>query len=351
MERTYKYNNSEVTIRIGNILNSDAEVLVSSDDCFVTMGGGVSASIRRKEGTGAIEYDVRKKVPAEIGDIVVSTAGTLPQKYIFHAITIGSNDKSSLKSLTKEEIHEYIIRNSVTKCLNIMRYLNVTSIAFPTIGGGTARIPYSRIAFSMSRAISDFLKKTNAPYKVYLYIYDQSENPDYIKYLDFYEQFAACIEENDYKVSKEQEGQPLVSVKESYDVFISYSRIDSKKADEIVNVLKQMKLNIWIDRTGEYSGRNYKSIIVNTIRQSHIVLFLSSENSNKSENVIKEVSVAVELKKMIIPIKLDNSPYADSIAYDLTGIDYVNYENEKDLLERKVISQLTLIKNSKKSQL
>lgn len=351
MERTYKYNNSEVTIRIGNILNSDAEVLVSSDDCFVTMGGGVSASIRRKEGTGAIEYDVRKKVPAEIGDIVVSTAGTLPQKYIFHAITIGSNDKSSLKSLTKEEIHEYIIRNSVTKCLNIMRYLNVTSIAFPTIGGGTARIPYSRIAFSMSRAISDFLKKTNAPYKVYLYIYDQSENPDYIKYLDFYEQFAACIEENDYKVSKEQEKQPLVSVKDSYDVFISYSRIDSKKADEIVNVLKQMKLNIWIDRTGEYSGRNYKSIIVNTIRQSHIVLFLSSENSNKSENVIKEVSVAVELKKMIIPIKLDNSPYADSIAYDLTGIDYVNYENEKELLERKVISQLTLIKNSKKSPL
>lgn len=348
MERTYKYNNSEVTIRIGNILDSDAEVLVSSDDCFVTMGGGVSASIRRKEGTGAIEYDVMKKVPAEIGDVVVSTAGTLPQKFILHAITIGFINNSTLKSLPEEEVHDYIIRNSVTKCLSIMRYLNVNSIAFPTIGGGTARIPYSRIAFTMSRAISDFLKKTNTSYKVFLYIFDQTENPDYIKYLDFYEQFAACVERDDYQVIDEIRQHPAASTKEDYDVFLSYSRKDCQKIDEIVESLKQMNLKYWIDRTGEYSGRNYKSVIVDTIRQSHIVLFLSSENSNKSENVIKEVSVAVELKKMIIPIKLDNYPYADSITYDLTGIDFVNYESEKEQLERKIISQLTLIKNAKK---
>jgi len=347
MERTYNYNNSEVTIRIGNILDSDAEVLVSSDDCYVTMGGGVSASIRRKEGTGAIEYDVRKKVPASIGDVVVSTAGTLPQKYIFHAITIGFINNSKLKSLPEEEVQDYIISNSVTKCLSIMRYLNVTSIAFPTIGGGTARIPYSRIAFTMSRAISDFLKRTNASFKVFLYIYDKTETPDYIKYLDFYEQFAACVERENYQTTEESV-RPVTATAEDYDVFISYSRKDSQKADEIAAALKQMGLKFWIDRTGEYSGRNYKSVIVNTIRQSRLVLFLSSENSNKSENVIKEVSVAVELKKMIIPIKLDNYPYADSITYDLTGIDFVNFEIEKELLERKIISQLTLIKSSKK---
>lgn len=348
MERTYRYNNSEVTIRIGNILDSDAEVLVSSDDCFVTMGGGVSASIRRKEGTGAIEYDVRKKVPASIGDVVVSTAGTLPQKYIFHAITIGFINNSKLKSLPEEEVQDYIISNSVTKCLSIMRYLNVASIAFPTIGGGTARIPYSRIAFTMSRAISDFLKRTNTSFKVSLYIYDKTESPDYIKYLDFYEQFAACVERGNYQATDELVQQPVTATTEDYDVFISYSRKDSQIADEITAALKQMGLKFWIDRTGGYSGRNYKSVIVNTIRQSRLVLFLSSENSNKSENVIKEVSVSVELNKMIIPIKLDKYPYADSIAYDLTGIDFVNLETEKEQLERKIISQLTLIKSSKK---
>lgn len=230
-----------------------------------------------------------------------------------------------------------------------MRYLNVTSIAFPTIGGGTARIPYSRIANMMSLAISDFLKRTNASYKVFLYIYDQQENPDYIKYLDFYEQFAACVERDNYLLTDEQTTQPASDTsKEDYDVFISYSRKDSEEADEIVKALEQMNLKIWIDRTGDYSGRNYKSVIVNTIRRSRLVLFLSSKNSNISENVIKEISVAVELRKIIIPIRLDNFPYADSITYDLTGIDYVNYEHEKEQLERKVISQLTLIKNARK---
>lgn len=347
MERTYIYNNSEVTIRIGNILDSNADVLVSSDDCFVTMGGGVSASIRHKEGTGAIEYDVRKKTPAKIGDVVVSTAGTLPYKYIFHAITIGFFVDSSVKDQPVEDVHEYIIGNSVTKCLNLMHHLNMSSIAFPTIGGGTAGIPYSRIACTMSRAISDFLKRTNVCYKVYLYIYDKTEEPDYLKYIDFYEQFAACVERNATQFEGNKSAQSIRANEEEYDIFISYSRIDSKKADELAEILRQMDLKIWIDRTGEYSGRNYKSVIVNTIRQSHIVLFLSSENSNKSENVIKEISVAVAHKKMIIPIKFDNYPYADSIAYDLTGIDFVNYNEEKDDLEHKILSQLMLVKNSK----
>jgi len=29
-------------------------------------------------------------VPARAGDVIVSTAGDLPAKYVFHAITIGS---------------------------------------------------------------------------------------------------------------------------------------------------------------------------------------------------------------------------------------------------------------------
>ena len=75
-------------------------------------------------------------------------------------------------------------------------------------------------------------------------------------------------------------------------------------------------------------------------------MFISSQNSNESENVIKEISVAVELKKPIIPVKIDNTPYADSITYDLTGIDYIDYAMDNDILEQKILSQLTIIKNS-----
>lgn len=353
MERTYKYNNSYVTIKFGSILNSEAEVIVSSDDCFLTMGGGVSKSIKLSEGTGAVETDAVKMIPANLGDVVVTTAGTLRQKFIFHAITIGYVDQTPLKpkkdenTLIKEEIHEYIIRNSVTKCFGLMRYLNVSSIAFPTIGGGTARIPYQLIAKVMAESMSDFLNRTSLSYQVELYIYTGVNKPNYIQYIDFFEQFASHVTpDEDRNVASQGVNNPKVGQSETYDVFISYSRSDSSIADEIVKSLDEMGLKYWIDRSGEYSGKNYKSVIVDKIRHSFVILFLSSENSNKSDNVTKEISVAVELKKYIIPVRLDKSPYADSITYDLSGIDYIDYEKEKEVLEQKVRSQLVLLKNA-----
>ena len=347
MERTYKYNNSNVTIKFGDILTSKNEIIVSSDDCFVSMGGGVSMSIRRAEGTGAIQKDAMKQIPYSLGDVMVTTAGTLPQKFIFHAITIGFVKETQLKGLSNEQIQELIIKNSVTKCLNLMRSLNVSSIAFPTIGGGTARIPHKRIAHVMARSTSDFFKKTNVAYNIELYIYTGNAAPDYMQYIDFFEQFASHVDYTNIESdSLSQHPKKRGFNNENYDVFISYSRNDSQKTDEIVRALERVNLKCWIDRSGHYSGKNYKSEIVGKIRHSQIVLFVSSENSNKSENVIKEISVAVELQKHIIPIRLDYSSYADSIAYDLIGIDYINYEKEKEDFEIKVLTQISIIRNA-----
>ena len=38
--RQYTFNNSTLTIKFGNIIESHSEVIVSSDDCYITMGGG-----------------------------------------------------------------------------------------------------------------------------------------------------------------------------------------------------------------------------------------------------------------------------------------------------------------------
>lgn len=117
--KDYHINNSTVRIIFGNILDSQADVIVSSDDCNITMGGGVSMAIQNKEGTNVIRDDAQKKVPADVGDVVVSTAGTLPQKNIFHVITIGYNKLSQSnmsEDISKDDIHQYIIGHSIDKC-------------------------------------------------------------------------------------------------------------------------------------------------------------------------------------------------------------------------------------------
>ena len=87
-KRTYQFGKSFLILEFGDITTSKAQVLVSSDDYYLSMGGGVSRSLL-KAGGNAIALDAAKKVPASLGDVVVTTAGILPAQYIFHAVTIG----------------------------------------------------------------------------------------------------------------------------------------------------------------------------------------------------------------------------------------------------------------------
>jgi hypothetical protein len=75
--RTYQVGPSTLSLEFGEITTSTAAVLVSSDDSYLTMGGGVSAAIRRAAGQGIL-LEVAKKIPAKLGDVVVTGAGSLP---------------------------------------------------------------------------------------------------------------------------------------------------------------------------------------------------------------------------------------------------------------------------------
>lgn len=127
-----------------------------------------------------------------------------------------------------------------------------------------------------------------------------------------------------------------------FDVFISYSRKDSEQVLPIVKKLQETGFTIWIDTNGVESGDAFKTVIVQAIKNSYIFLFFSSKDSNESLWTVKEVNTAVYLKKTIIPIKLDNADYADSILFDLVGLDFVDLsvEEKREAALNKLINTL-----------
>lgn len=129
--RSYQFGKSILTLRFGDITESQDQVIVSSDDQFLTMGGGVSSAILSKAGN-EIAIDASQKVPASLADVVVTNAGRLPAKYLFHAVTIGRNNEH----LSQKDIIEILTK----KCLDLLESLNLNSISFPTIGAGVASL-------------------------------------------------------------------------------------------------------------------------------------------------------------------------------------------------------------------
>lgn len=179
-KRTYKFGASQLTLEFGDITTSKAQALVSSDDYYLTMGGGVSAAIRRVGGNTIVQ-DASKKAPARLGDVVVTTAGTLPADYIFHAITIGPG--------AEEMSAEAVINQTTRRCLNLLDSLNLNSIAFPAIGAGTAGFSYEDVAIQMAEVIAEHLKNCKRPIEVTIYLFDRFGQMSPIEFVQFFEEF------------------------------------------------------------------------------------------------------------------------------------------------------------------
>lgn len=199
-KRTYKFKESQLTLEFGDITTSKAQVLVSSDDYYLTMGGGVSAAIRKAEGN-AIVRDASKKVPAAIGDVVVTIAGTLPANYIFHAVTIGPG--------AEEKSAEAVISQTTQRCLELLDSLNLNSIAFPAIGAGVAGFSYEDVAIQVSEVIAENLKRRKRPIEATIYLFDRFGQMSPIEFVHFFEEFRACLPKVAEKEARPDDQLPL----------------------------------------------------------------------------------------------------------------------------------------------
>jgi O-acetyl-ADP-ribose deacetylase (regulator of RNase III) len=179
--RVYRLGESDLALKFGEITTSKAQVLVSSDDYFLSMGGGVSAKIRLAGGN-TIPLDAAKHIPLQVGDVAVTTAGALPARFIFHAVTLGPGGATTPT--------EEIIRRTTAKCLALLKPLGASSIAFPAIGAGAAGFAIDDVAVHMAEIIAADLLARNDRIEVAIYLFDRSRRLEPLDFLKFFEEFA-----------------------------------------------------------------------------------------------------------------------------------------------------------------
>ena len=196
MERVYKINNSTLRVIFGDITKSTTDVIVSSDDAYLTMGGGVSKAIRMFA-SDDIYKDTKKHIPASLGDVIVTSAVDLPHKYVFHAITI-SKENRLIKWVNRpddpKEVQRFIVRNAVEKCCALLVSLGQNSISFPAIGAGAARIPYDLVAREMAESLTTYLSATEDQLSIELYLMDRYGKMSEMDFVMFFEQIAISIQ-------------------------------------------------------------------------------------------------------------------------------------------------------------
>ena len=210
--RRYQFSNSTLSIIVGDITTSKAEVIASLDDADISMSNGVSAGILNAGGE-SIRNDAHKKLPAQLGDVIVSSAGEMAQKYIFHCLTIDRESTVDDGEIFYDDTIS-ILEKSITSCFRLVDALNLRSIAFPCLGIETPHCSVKDVVEMMVDEMLFYVFERMIRCDIEIYIcdsnvIDESFYQEIVSVLDSYytrKQYR-CYRQNLFPCVSEQEEQ------------------------------------------------------------------------------------------------------------------------------------------------
>jgi len=129
-------------------------------------------------------------------------------------------------------------------------------------------------------------------------------------------------------------------------IFVSYAREDYKTIEPILSELRHCGFDLWIDIEGIEGSSFWRKEIVEAIESSSAILFFASEASCMSDAVFKELALANEEDKPILPVLLKKIILPSDIRYQLAGVQNINLSTDWNQGIKNITASLNyIIKN------
>ncbi len=123
----------------GDITKCKVDAIVNAANNNLWMGSGVAGAIKHQGGSD-IESEAIKLGPIDVGEVVVTGAGSLTARHIIHAAVMGQDLIPTAAS----------IRTCTTSALRAAEQIKLQSLAFPALGTGVGGFSIELCAELMS---------------------------------------------------------------------------------------------------------------------------------------------------------------------------------------------------------
>lgn len=138
----------------------------------------------------------------------------------------------------------------------------------------------------------------------------------------------------------------------NHDVFISYSRKDLDVVLKICKLFQEHHISYWLDKKDIHVGSEFLGDIVSAIKACKITLFISSSNSNNSIYTAKEVAMAFNEGKYIIPYKIDTSAFnrkLELVLCDLNWMEAIPFDEQN--AKKLIVNIKSLLSGEKQDEI
>lgn len=123
-------------------------------------------------------------------------------------------------------------------------------------------------------------------------------------------------------------------------IFICYSSKDEGVALRVAQTLEAEGLKCWISARDVPPGQNYQETIIGAIEHAKAIVFLFSENSARSGEIKKELSIASSLNMPVYPLRLTPITPSGALRYELATRQWVDMFPDADLALRRLATSL-----------
>jgi len=145
---------SQLHLLKGDITKIAVDAIVNAANSSLAGGGGVDGAIHRAGGPDVMRElrDVADRIGGhcETGQVVVTGAGRLPAKYVFHAVGPRYRDGKHGEA--------ELLKSCYWTCLRLAEEREVKTISFPSISTGIYGYPIEEAAGIAIRTVVDWLR-------------------------------------------------------------------------------------------------------------------------------------------------------------------------------------------------
>jgi hypothetical protein len=110
----------------------------------------------------------------------------------------------------------------------------------------------------------------------------------------------------------------------TYDVFVSHSTKDRDTAMAVCKGLEVRGLRCWIAPRDVRPGASYDEAIVDAIHSSGALVLVLTSNSNASQEVAREVRIAIDAGSTVIPFRVEDVPLSGALRYHLVRAQWLD---------------------------
>jgi O-acetyl-ADP-ribose deacetylase len=135
----------------GDICVLEVDAIVNPANPTLWMSTGVGGALKRAGGD-AIEFAAVRQGPIELGEAIITGAGTLAAKVIIHTASLDRDRR------TTGPILEAAVRSALARA----REIGAVSVAFPALGTGVGGFPLDEAARITVDTVRDELRRSEA---------------------------------------------------------------------------------------------------------------------------------------------------------------------------------------------